>query len=109
MGLFAARSGGAAMSLFRRPSSPFWWYDFQFNGRQFRRSTKTESEHEARVIEREARLHAKHGLWDKLNSRKKHTPLAAMNKCLAQRNKNRTAKANKRQEKPAVFGSCQTG
>jgi hypothetical protein len=74
--LFAARSRGCAMSLCRKPRSPYWHYDFKLKGRRYRGSTKTESDHEAGAVEREARLHAKHGLWDKLNPRKKRGPKA---------------------------------
>jgi hypothetical protein len=62
------------MSLYRKPRSPFWHYEFQFKGRRYRGSTKTASEHEAGLVEREGRLHAKHRLWDKLLPRKKRGP-----------------------------------
>jgi Meiotically up-regulated gene 113 len=74
--LFAACSWRCSMSIRRDSRSPYWQYDFQIKGRRYFGSTKTESEYEAQAIEREARLHAKHGLWDKLNPRKKHGPKA---------------------------------
>jgi hypothetical protein len=61
---------GTAMSVFRKPGSRFWWYNFQIKGRRYTASTKMEMVYEALASEREARLHAKHGLWDKLHPRK---------------------------------------
>jgi hypothetical protein len=58
------------MSIRRDPRSPYWQYNFQVSGRRYFGSTKTESEQEAQAFEREARLHAKHGLWDKLHQHK---------------------------------------
>jgi hypothetical protein len=72
--MFAACSRRCRMSIQRNPRSPFWHYDFQIKGRRYTASTKTESEQEAGLVEREARLHAKHGLWDKLHPRKKRGP-----------------------------------
>jgi Meiotically up-regulated gene 113 len=72
--MFAPCSRRCSVSIRRDSRSPFWQYNFQIKGRRYYGSTKTESEQEAGLVEREARLHAKHGLWDKLNPRKQRGP-----------------------------------
>jgi integrase len=47
------------MSLYRDPRSPFYWYDFQHQGRRFFGSTKRTSKREAEAVERQERDRAK--------------------------------------------------
>lgn len=47
------------MSLYRRPNSKTWWYDFTWKGRRHRASTGTESKAEARQVEAAALTEAK--------------------------------------------------
>ena len=46
------------MSTFRFPNSKVWWYDFQFNRKRYRGSTKTRSRTLAREVERAKRREA---------------------------------------------------
>jgi integrase len=46
------------VSLYRRKGSPFWYYRFEIAGREFRGSTQSTSERDARRIEREQRAAA---------------------------------------------------
>lgn len=54
------------MSLFKRPSSPFWWTEFVVKGERVVRSTRTTSRREAEQFER--------ALRDQVARRTKHTP-----------------------------------
>ena len=38
------------MRLFKRPGSPYWWYDFTAKGERYRGSSKKTSEREARIV-----------------------------------------------------------
>jgi hypothetical protein len=58
------------MSVHQSPKSPYWQYDFQIKGRRYCGSTKTWSKPEAEAIERQERVLAKRGLWDKAHPRK---------------------------------------
>lgn len=49
------------MATFRYPNSKVWWYDFQFNGRRYRESTKTHSRTLARDAERARRRQLEEG------------------------------------------------
>lgn len=39
------------MPLFRKPRSPFFWYDFRYNGKRYRGSTKEQTKAAARTFE----------------------------------------------------------
>lgn len=52
------------MSVYKRESSPFWWYSFSTDGRRFRGSTGRTSKREAEEVERDERhrlKQARHG------------------------------------------------
>ena len=49
------------MSTFRYKNSKNWWYDFQFDGRRYRESTKTSSRTLAREAERARRRQLEEG------------------------------------------------
>jgi hypothetical protein len=46
-------SRGCCDESLSQATLPYWHYDFKLKGRRYRGSTKTESEHEAQVVERE--------------------------------------------------------
>jgi integrase len=47
------------VSLYRKPRSPFWHYDFQWHGHRFHGSTKTANRRQAEKVEATEREHAK--------------------------------------------------
>src|SRR5262249_39766761 len=57
-GLFAARSRGRGMTIYKDPRSPFWQYDFWIGGRRFHGSTKARTERDAEAVERAVRERA---------------------------------------------------
>jgi integrase len=51
--------GGQGVSVFKRDQSPFYYYEFQFNGHRFFGSTKTGNRKEAELTEKQIRAKAK--------------------------------------------------
>jgi integrase len=47
------------VSLYRKPRSPYWHFDFQWRGHRFHRSTKKTTRREAEAVERQERERAK--------------------------------------------------
>jgi predicted GIY-YIG superfamily endonuclease len=47
------------MTVYKSKRSPFWWFDFQVDGRRFFRSTKTTNKKDAQAIERAEREKAR--------------------------------------------------
>jgi hypothetical protein len=50
------------MSVFKSPRSPFYQYDFEYRGQQFRGSTRTANLREAKKVQAEARKKVELGL-----------------------------------------------
>jgi hypothetical protein len=40
-----------ALTLFRKPHSPYWWYSFYFEGKRYRESTKQQTKSAAAAVE----------------------------------------------------------
>ena len=47
------------MSVYKRPQSPFYYYEFQLDGRRFFGSAKTANKKDAEVVEKQLRAKAR--------------------------------------------------